>query len=154
MKTKSLEEIKKVCDEVAENLGVTVAEIEFKQGKNPTLTIFIKKAGGVDLDTCEKFHRAVDLPLDELNPTFDEPYTLNVSSLGIDWQFKTEDDFNSHIGQMVEVKLKSSMRGKKAYDGILLSYNGEAITLKVDEKNTYTIFMKNVVKVNEYVDFE
>ncbi len=154
MKTKSIEEIKKVCDQVAEDLGVTVAEIEFKQGKNPTLTIFIKKSGGVDLDTCEKFHRAVDAPLDELNPTFDLPYTLNVSSLGIDWAFKTEEDFTSHIGERVEVKLKSSMRGKKFYDGILLSYTEEAITLKVDEKNTYTIFMKNIVKVNEYIDFE
>ena len=60
----------------------------------------------------------------------------------------------SHIGKRVEVKLYASMKGKKFYDGILLSYNKEAITLKADEKNTFTIFLKNVVKVNEYVDFE
>lgn len=154
MKIKSIEEIQSVCEKVASEVGVKVAEVEFKQGKNPTLTIFIKKDGGVDLDTCEQFHRALDLPLDELNPTFDAPYTLNVSSLGIDWPFKTEEDFTSHIGEMVEVKLKESMRGKKFYEGILLSYTGDAITLKVDEKNTYTIYMKNIVKVNEYIDFE
>ncbi len=154
MKIKPIEEIQSLCNKIAQEVGVTVADIEFKQGKTPTLTIYLSKEGGMDLDTCESFHRAIFDPLDELNPTFDEPYTLNVSSVGIDWAFKTDAHFNSHIGQRVEVKLKESMRGKKFYDGILCSYSGDAITLKVDEKNTYTIYLKNVVKVNEYIDFE
>ncbi len=154
MKIKSLEEIKTVCESVAKDLGLTVCDVEFKQGKVGTLTIVLTKEGGMDLDSCEKFHRAIDGPLDELNPTFDMPYTLNVSSRGIDWAFTTDEHFNSHIGQRVEVKLKESMRGKKFYDGILASYTGDAITLKVDQKNTYTIYLKNVVKVNEYIDFE
>ena len=84
---------------------------------------------------------------------FGEAYTLNVSSLGIDRPFKTDKDFLSHIGERVEVKLYSSIRGKKFYDGILTGYDKQTITLKVDEKTTFTIEMKNVVKVNEYVDF-
>ena len=73
--------------------------------------------------------------------------------MGIDRPFKTEKDFLSHIGQRVEVKLYASIRGKKFYDGILTSYDGNSITLKVDEKTTFTIELKNVVKVNEYIDF-
>ena len=38
-------------------------------------------------------------------------------------------------------------------DGVLMSYDGKQITLKVDDKNTYTIDLKNTVKVNEYIDF-
>lgn len=154
MKVKSNQEIIEFLSPIAKSVGVTVADVEFKQGKNPTLTVFIDKEGGVDLDSCEKFHNAINEPLDTLNPTFDMPYTLNVSSLGIDRPFKTEQDFNSHIGKRVEVKLYSSMQGKKFYDGILMSYNKEAITLKVDAKNTFTIYFKNIVKVNEYIDFE
>ena len=150
MKVKSNQEILEFCQPYAEQVGVSVVEVEFKQGKNPALTIFIEKEGGVDLDSCEKFHRAIDEPIDELDPTFGLPYTLNVSSLGIDRPFKTEKDFLSHIGQRVEVKLYASIRGKKFYDGILVSYDGKVITLKVDEKTTFTIDLKNTVKVNYY----
>ena len=153
MKTKSMLELQEKLNEIGTPLGVTVVEIEFKQGKNPALTVFIDKDGGIDLDTCEIFHRAIDAPIDEYDPTFGQPYTLNVSSLGVDRPFKTENDFNSHIGERVEVKLYASIRGKKFYDGILTGYDGNTITLKVDEKTTFTIELKNVVKVNEYIEF-
>ena len=153
MKVKSNSEIADFLSGIAEPLGVRVVEVEFKQGKNPALTVYIDKDGGVDLDTCELFHRAIDEPLDELDPTFGAAYTLNVSSLGVDRPFKSDADFNSHIGKRVEVKLYASIRGKKFYDGILSSYDGKQITLKVDEKTTFTIDLKNCVKVNEYIDF-
>lgn len=154
MKVKSNAEIAEFLAPIAESLNLTVVEVEFKQGKNPELTIFIDKDGGVDLNSCESFHNAIDAPLDELDPTFGQPYRLNVSSLGIDRPFKTEQDFKSHIGERVEVKLINSIKGKKFYDGILVSYDGKVITLKVDEKTTFTIDLKNTVKVNEYIDFQ
>lgn len=153
MKVKSNKEIIEFCSKIADTVGVKIFDVEFKQGKNPALTIFIDKEGGIDLDTCEKFHNAINEPLDELDPTFGQPYTLNVSSPGVDRPFKTEEDFNSHIGKMVEVKLYSAIKGKKFYEGELLSYNGQCIVIKADKKNTLSIDMKNVVKVNAYVDF-
>jgi ribosome maturation factor RimP len=154
VKVKSNEEIKAFLLDYGEKLGVEVISAEFKQGKNPSLEITIHKDGGVDLDTCALFHNAVNEPLDDFDPTYGEPYTLNVSSRGIDWAFKTDEDFNSHIGERVEVKLKESIRGKKFYDGILEKYDGNQIVLKVDAKTTFTIDLKKTVKVNEYVDFE
>lgn len=152
MKVKSNAEILEFCQKIVSPLGIDVVEVEFKQGKNPSLTVYIAKDGGVDLDACEKVHRAIYEPIDELDPTFGQAYTLNVSSLGIDRPFKTEKDYLTHIGKKVEVKLYSSIRGKKFYDGILTDYNGQTITLKVDEKTTFTIELKNCVKVNEFVD--
>ena len=154
MKVKSNQQIADFLCEIVNPLGVQVVEVEFKQGKNPSLTVYIHKQGGVDLDTCELVHNAINEPLDQLDPTFGMPYTLNVSSLGVDWPFKTEQAFLSHIGQKVEVKLVNSIRGKKMLDGELTAYDGKSITLKVDAKTTYTIDLKNTVKVNEYVDFD
>mgnify|MGYP002431069861 FL=1 len=78
MKNKPIEEIKAFLEPFAKALGVEIYDAEFKLGKEPALTVFIDKEGGVDLDTCEAFHRAIDEPLDNLDPTFGEPYTLNV----------------------------------------------------------------------------
>ncbi len=153
MKVKSKEEITAFCSKYASELGVYIYDVEFKQGKNPSLTIFIDKDGGVDLDLCEKFHNVILEPIDELDPTFNMPYTLNVSSPGADRPFKTEQDFISHIGKMVEVKLYASVKGKKFYEGILVSFDDKSVVIKVDQKNTFTFDVKNVVKVNEYIEF-
>ena len=87
MKVKSNQEILEFAQKIAQPLGIDCVEVEFKQGKNPELTLYIDKEGGVDLDTCELFHNAINEPLDELDPTFGLPYRLNVSSLGIDRPF-------------------------------------------------------------------
>lgn len=153
MKVKPISEIEALCCSVGEPLGVRVVEVEFKQGKNPSLTIFIDKEGGMDLDTCELFHNAVSDPLDEFDPTYGLAYTLNVSSPGADRPFKTDGDFLSHIGKKVEVKLFGSVKSKKFLEGILVSYNGEQIVIKTDEKTSLSLELSSVVKVNEYIDF-
>ena len=84
MKFKAEEEIRKVVDPIAEEQGLKVCSVEFKNTDDPSITVFIDKEGGVDLDACERFHNAIDAPLDELDPSFGESYTLNVSSLGAD----------------------------------------------------------------------
>ncbi len=153
MKVKTNQEILDYLSPYAEQVGVTLVEVEFKQGKNPELNLYIDKEGGVDLDGCEKFHRAIYEVIDELDPTFGNPYTLNVSSLGADRPFKTEKDYLDHIGERVEVKLHDSIRGKKFYDGILERYDGKTVLIKVDQKTSFTIDLKNIVKMNEYIEF-
>ena len=154
MKVKSPEEIIEFLSKIANEMDIRVIDVEIKQGKSPAITIFIDTDGGVDLDTCEKFHRAIDLPLDEFNPTFDTPYTLNVSSPGVDRPFKTDEDFNSRIGEKVEVWLKTAIKGKKYYDGILKKYDGHSVVIEVDKKTTLSIELKSTEKVNDYIDFE
>lgn len=154
MKVKPQEELEEFLQRILTPLGITVVEAEFEQGKNPALTVYIDKEGGVDLTACETAHRAIDLPLDEFDPTYGAPYTLNVSSLGIDRPFKKPKDFESHLNSMVEVWLKVSVGGKKQYDGELCYYDGEVIRLKVSKDKTLTFDLKKQVKkVNEYIDF-
>ena len=90
MKIKPIEEIEQALQPIADGLAIEIVEIEFKQGKEPALTVYIDTENGVDLDTCEKFHRAIDPVLDEVDPTFGSPYTLNVSSPGLDRPLKTD----------------------------------------------------------------
>ena len=153
MKVKSEQEIKDFLSKYADEVGVTVEEAVFKQGKNPELTIFIDRDGGIDLDTCEKFHKLILEPIDDLDPTFGNSYTLNVSSLGADRPFKKEKDYLDHIGKMVEVKLVNAMKGKKAFDGVLERYDGKTVLVRVNEKTAYTLELKNIAKMNEYIDF-
>ena len=130
MKIKPIEEIENVLLPIANDLAIEIVEVEFKQGHSPALTVYIDTENGVDLDTCEKFHRAIDPVLDELDPTFGAAYTLNVSSPGLDRPLKTERDFNKCMGQKVEVKLFAPMKGKKFFEAKLVGYDGNCVGLE------------------------
>ena len=154
MKIKPVEEIKDFLTPIGEAVGVEVVEVEFKQGKNPSLTVYIDRDGGIDLDICEKFHRAIDEPLDVLDPTFGEPYTLNCSSLGLDRPFKTAKDFEKNIGNEVEVKLYAPIKGKKYYEGILVDAHDTNVVIKVDDKTTLSIEKSEIVKINKLITLD
>ena len=152
MKAKSNEEIYDFLKPIADGLNIEIVEVSFKMAKNPSLTVFIDKEGGVDLDTCELFHNAIDGPLDELNP-YDNQYTLNVSSPGLDRPFKTDRDFNRNLGNEVEVKLYASVSGKKYLEGVLKAYDGKTVTV-TDGGQDYTLPLSSIVKINKAIKFD
>ncbi len=153
MKIKPVEEIQKALQPIADEMDIEIVEVEFKQGREPALTVYIDIEGGVDLDTCEKFHRAIDLVLDEVDPTFGAPYTLNVSSPGLDRPLKTERDFQKCIGQKVEVKLFAPMKGKKTFELVLKGHDENCVYLD-DKGEEWKIEKVKIAKISRAIDFD
>ena len=152
MKVKPIEEIQNALQPIADEMEIEIVEVEFKQGKEPALTVYIDIEGGVDLDTCEKFHRAIDPVLDEIDPTLGAPYTLNVSSPGLDRPLKTDRDFQKCIGQKVEVKLFAPMQGKKFFEATLTGHDENCVYLS--EKNGELKLEKaKIAKICRAIDF-
>lgn len=132
---------------IALNLGYEVIDVEYvKKNTGMTLTIFIDKEGGITLDDCEAFSQAIDGPLDELDPTNNQSYTLNVSSPGIDRPLKNAKDFKRNIGKEVTAKFYASVDGKKEVSGILDSYTDETITLK-SNNTSYTFELSKISQI-------
>ncbi|MEG1500257.1 MAG: ribosome maturation factor RimP, partial [Clostridia bacterium] len=86
----------------------------------------------VNIEDCEKVHRAINDPLDELNPTNDGPYILSVSSPGIDRPIKSTSDFFRNEGKEVEVTLYSKINGKKNFKGLLKSFTDKIVEIEMD----------------------
>lgn len=151
MKGKSVQEIQEFLTPYASSLNLEIVEVAFKISKEPTLTIFIDKDGGVDLNACEEFHNLINAPLDELDP-YPTAYTLNVSSPGVDRPLKTQKDFEKRIGKQVEVKLFAPIKGKKYFEGTLVNYNGNTVTV---EQNGEEIVLEitKIAKINEAIVF-
>lgn len=152
--SKLSEQIEKFIEPIITNLGYEIVEVEFaKKHNGDNLTVFIdKKEGYIDIDDCEKVHNAINDPLDELDPTMGKPYTLNVSSPGIDRPIVTDKDFNRNLGQMLEVKLFQAIEKKKIFIGELLSFDDESIELKT-EKETIKLERKMISKATKYIEF-
>ena len=118
------------------DLGYEIVDVEYvsKNGDN-ALTVYIDKVPqGISLDDCEKVSVAIDPLIDELNPTNDVPYALNVSSPGLDRPFKKQRDFERNYSKEVEVKLYAPLMGKKVYEGVLISHSEFVTEIECDGK--------------------
>ncbi|MBQ9728966.1 MAG: ribosome maturation factor RimP [Clostridia bacterium] len=155
MKIKPIEEIEKALLPIAEEMGIEIVEIEFKQGREPALTVYIDvdMEGGVDLNTCEKFHRAIDPVLDEVDPTFGASYTLNVSSPGLDRPLKTERDYNKCMGEKVEVKLFAPLKGRKFFEAKLVGYDEHCVELE-ENGETMKLEKAKIAKICRAIEFD
>jgi ribosome maturation factor RimP len=152
MKIKPIEELKAFLEKYAQPMGIEIVDIEFDEKVN-ALTIFIETEAGVDLDTCEKFHNVIMEPIDEFDPTFNEPYVLNVSSPGLDRPFKTERDFERNVGKEVEMKLFAPLKGKKFIEGFLVAYDENSVTIKTN-KEELKIARNKIAKINKAIKFD
>ena len=153
MKTMPMTDLQAALQPIADELNIEIVEIEFKQGKEPALTVYIDTEGGVDLNTCEKFHRAIDPVLDEVDPTFGAPYTLNVSSPGLDRPLKTDRDYQKAMGLKVEVKLFAPLKGQKFFEAILKGHDENCVFLE-DKDGEFKIEKAKIAKICRAIEFD
>ena len=133
--------------------GMELVEVEYKRlYGTPTITVYIDKEGGVDLDDCELIHRAIDGPMDELDPTNGQPYNLNVSSPGLDRPLKTQRDYERKIGVKIEVSLYVPVEGKKRFVATLTAVDGEEITID-DNGKTVKLQLQQIAAAKPYIEF-
>lgn len=149
------EKTRKALTPIIEQMGYEVVDVEYvKKPEGMTLTVYIDIARGLTIDDCEKVHTAVNSIIDELDPTgSDAPYVFNISSPGLDRPFKTQRDFERNYGKEVEIKLYAPLRGKKVYEGVLLSHTENTVTI-ADEKGEQSIENNRIAFVRPLVKFE
>ena len=151
MTIKPLTEIKTFLESIANPMGIEIVDVEWND-KTASLTAFIETEQGVDLDTCEKFHNAIMEPIDSFDPTFDKPYTLNVSSPGLDRPFKTGRDFERNLGKEVEIKLFAPLKGKKFLEGVLTAFDENTVTVNIGEE--LKLARNKIAKINKAIKFD
>ena len=141
--------------ETIDNLGYELYDVDYSKkqnGMNLTLFIVNKSDKLITIDDCEKVHRIVDPLLDELNPTGDTPYYLNVSSLGLDRPIKTEKDFLYNKGKLVDVKLFQPIDEKKDFTAQIVDFKDNKVLFSCGEKN-FSVDIKSIANCKLHIDF-
>ena len=132
--------VQTICEEkivpIIEEQGYEVVEVEYiKKSDGMNLTFYIDSENGIQIEDCEKVSKLIDSVIDDINPTDDKPYILSVSSPGIDRPLKTERDFKRNLNKEIKVTLFAKLNGKKEFQGELISFEGEAFTVKIKDEN-------------------
>ncbi len=126
-KNANMAKIEAICQRTAEKLGYELCDAAMeKEPAGRYLRIYIDQDGGVTLDDCEKYHRAVQPLLESFDYDF-----LEVCSPGIDRPLKTERDVEKSLGLLVEARLYRPLDGKKAVQGLLRGMDRDRVTLDV-----------------------
>lgn len=150
---KTTELVESLVRSTVESMGFELCEVEFqKEYGNWTLTLYIDREGGVDLDACEAVSKAVDPILDEADP-IEQEYYLSVSSLGIDRPLKKDRDYERNLGNELSVKLYAPFEGKKEWLGVLQRYTAEDFTLLTEDGRELTVTRKEAALVRPYIRF-
>ena len=137
---------------IIEENGCSLWDVEYvREGAERYLRIYIDKEGGIDIDDCEKIHRAIDPILDEKDPIA-ESYHFEVCSAGIERALKRPGDFARFMDSPVLVKLYRPRNGLKEIPGILRGYEEGKITVEAG-KETITFEKSEVALVRLRVEF-
>lgn len=100
---------------LAEEMQLELVDVELvKENTGKFLRFTIDTPAGVDLDALEKFHRAVQPLMDNVEYDY-----MEVTSPGADRPLKKPADFERAQGLEVEVKLYRAVDGSKHFTGTL-----------------------------------
>lgn len=128
-----VKKVLKLIEPIVDNLNFELYHLEFKrEGNNNYLRIFIdKEEGNISLEDCEAVSRAVSDILDREDPIKD-PYYLEVSSPGIERTLYTHEHLKRYIGFNVIVNIQGLLKGKKKYQGKLLSFDESVLKVSCE----------------------
>ncbi|MBQ1389269.1 MAG: ribosome maturation factor RimP [Clostridia bacterium] len=140
---------------IVEGLGLRLWDVRLvKEGAMMYLRIFIDKDEGVMIDDCEAVSRAIDAPLDELDPV-DGEYTLEVCSPGIERELIKDEHFEEFIGADVMIKMIRPIDGiGREFCGKLKAYDRPNVTIEDHSGENEVTFSKKDAVYIKLDDFD
>ena len=138
-----------ICQEAQVSLWDVTFE---KEGRQHVLTVYIDREEGVNINHCEQVSRALDPLLDA--KVFDSlpPYTLTVSSAGLERPLIRPEHFQWALGKLVHLSFYKATNGANELVGKLISNDGVQIIVQEGEEEK--IFaVSDVARVRLYFEF-
>lgn len=143
--------VEKIVSEIIQGSELELIDVEFVKEQNWYLRVFIDKEAGLELEDCQFVSEKLEQQLDELDP-IKESYFLEVSSPGLDRPLKRTEDYQRHLGDMVEVHTYAPIDGNKMFIGKLLGFQDNTISIETD-KQTLSLPSHQVSQIRLHIDF-
>ena len=124
-----------LLEPAVEALGYELSDLELNIGHGRGLVrLFIDSEQGITLDDCESVSRQVSGVLDVEDPITGD-YNLEVSSPGADRKLVKPEHFDRFAGNVVKVRLRRLVNGRRRIKGQLLGREDDVIRLRLEDKD-------------------
>lgn len=115
--------------------------------------VFIENDEGVTLDDCSRVSQQLSAVLDVEDP-IQVPYTLEISSPGINRPLFSVEQMNSVVGSKVKVKTLRLIEKRRNFSGALEEVGEEYIKIKDSENKVFTVPFNAIKNVKLVVDIK
>lgn len=150
------EKIKQLVEILLTAEAMELVHVECLKMKSRWLVrIYIDKEGGITLDDCTEISNQLGDILD-VHDTPPGPYTLEVSSPGLDRPLTRDKDFIGCRGRTVRVTVGAKIEGIRNFRGKLIDYleeDGKRMLIVEMEGRTYRIPKEELTKARLEYEF-
>ncbi len=96
------------------------------------MRLYVDKPGGIGLDDLQSVSEEVSAILDAEDP-IEGPYTLEVSSPGLDRPLRTEADYRRFVGRLAKLSSYEPVDGRRHWTGRIVSCEDGVVTLDLEK---------------------
>lgn len=118
--------------------GYELYSVHYKPGKNASLQITVDRVAPISLEEIVHVSELVSSLLDQEDP-IQEPYTLDVSSLGAEKPIDPSR-LGEYVGRYVNLHLSTPYNGENYVEGTLIQIEDGQVQLQVKAKTRKLIY--------------
>ncbi|MEW6474575.1 MAG: ribosome maturation factor RimP [Actinomycetota bacterium] len=124
--------VRAAAEPVLSSLGLELVDVEIVgSGRARTLRLTVDRDGGIDLDALAAANGPVSDALDAVDAV-PGPYTLELSSPGVERPLRRPSEFRRFVGTTISVKSHDPVDGARRHRGLLTEVDDRGIVLEVD----------------------
>jgi ribosome maturation factor RimP len=139
--------VSKIIEAIVISHGMELVDVEYRrEARGWVLRIYIDKEGGVTLDDCVLVNNEAG-PVIDVEDLIQSPYTLEVSSPGLNRALKKERDFERFKDRSVKIRTHDAVGTRRNFRGRLLGCTKGLIKIEVDG-HVLDIPLSNVAHAN------
>ena len=125
--------LKRIVAAAVQPLGYELVGVEFHGARaNALLRVYIDSEQGITVEDCQRVSHQLSGVLEVADP-IDGPYTLEVSSPGIDRPLFEAGHFERFAGSDVRIQLRELLDGRRKLTGRLLGMRDGLVALADSE---------------------
>lgn len=149
------QKIYELASDIAAHEGFELYDVQIHSGRRSLVRVIIDKDGGISIDDCERMSKSLGALLD-VEDLIKIPYTLEVSSPGLDRPLVFQRDFEKNIGRLVRIVTKEKINNQTFFIGRISDVGENWIRLSFDKKgkeDDLFIPLDKISKANLEIEF-
>ncbi len=143
-----------IVEPVVSGMGYQFWGLDCQTGRHTAqVRVYIDGDKGVTLDDCSQVSEQLSAVLDVEDPIH-MPYTLEISSPGINRLLFSIDQMQDAVGSKVRIKTSWPIEGRRNFNGFLEGVEPEHVRIRMQDDASFQVPLNAVRNVKLDVDIE
>ena len=125
--------VAEIVEPLVGGMGYVLVRLRYGGGTRKTLQIMAERqGGGMEVEDCASVSKAVSAALDVEDP-LGGPYSLEVSSPGVDRPLTRLSDFESFGGRRAKIRTSRPVGGRSSFKGVIRGVSESGVRIETGD---------------------